>query len=270
MGKFYFSDDKGISYSITGKGDTIVLIHGYLETKEIWNEFAKKLSSDFRILSIDLPGHGNSDITKVDGNLDIIAELIYRLLKHLGIKKIFLTGHSLGGYITLAFAEKYPEMLSGFCLFHSHPFADTESAISKRKNEIILTKQGKKDQFYPENIINMFASSGREALREKIKDSLKIASGISDEGIISVLEGMMARPSRHWLMEEGKIPCLWILGVKDNYINCQSVCQRINLPQNSKICLLQNSGHMGFIEEEDLSVKILTEFIKENAKGIDQ
>jgi pimeloyl-ACP methyl ester carboxylesterase len=73
---------------------------------------------------------------------------------------------------------------------------------------------------------------------------------------------MMKRPSRLKFMEEGKVPCLWILGKMDNYISCEEVQTKVKIPANAKIVVLENSGHLGFVEEEDLSVKILTDFIK--------
>ncbi len=117
---------------IMGKGEVIMLIHGYLETSEIWNSFAKRLSENFRIILVDLPGHGRSDNADEVLTMDLMATVLAKLLENLDIKKVFLTGHSLGGYITLAFAELYPEMLSGYCLFHSHPFADDIGKIEKR------------------------------------------------------------------------------------------------------------------------------------------
>ena len=73
-----------------------------------------------------------------------------------------------------------------------------------------------------------------------------------DEGIIAVLNGMMARPSRLSVMEEGKVPCLWILGAMDNYIPCDTIQKRVKLPSNARVVVLEKSGHMGFIEEEDV------------------
>lgn len=119
--------------------------------------------------------------------------------------------------------ELYPEMLSGYCLFHSQPFADTPETLEKRKKEINLVKEGKKDTIYPDNISKMFAAPNLDIFRKALQRSNKIAASVSGEAIISVLQGMMLRPSRVTVMEKGKIPCLWILGAKDNYINCEQI-----------------------------------------------
>jgi pimeloyl-ACP methyl ester carboxylesterase len=250
-----------IHYTDKGKGQVIVLLHGYLETSEVWNSFSQKLTEKYRVISPDLPGHGQSDIFEETHTMEYMAEIIKELLKSLEIGKAFLAGHSLGGYVALAFTEHFPDKLSGYCLFHSHPLADSPEALEKRTREINLVMAGKKDLMYPENIAKMFATSNLKKFSASIERAKQIASSIKGEGIIAVLKGMMARPSRLAVMEEGKVPCLWILGAMDNYIDCEQVQTKIRLPQNAGLAILKNSGHMGFIEEEEKSLEILMEFV---------
>ncbi len=193
--------------------------------------------------------------------MEFLASAVKGLLDCLQIRKVFLTGHSLGGYITLAFLELYPDMLAGYCLFHSHPFADTPETVEKREKEIKIVKAGKKYLLYPENISKMYATKNLEKFREKVQRSKDIAATIRDEGIIAVLNGMIARPSRLSVIEKGKVPCLWIFGQLDNYISGGTVRSKVRLPGNARVVTLESSGHMGFVEEEELSVKIITEFI---------
>lgn len=261
-GNYFIFKRRKIHYYDKGKGDTIVLIHGYLESAEIWDSLVAKLSKKFRIISIDLPGHGLSDIYQESNSMEFPATIIKKLLDKNGIGKIFLTGHSLGGYITLAFLELYPERLSGFCLFHSHPFADSPEAIEKREREIKVVQAGKKDLMYPDNVTRMFANQNLDKFPEALLHSREIASRISAEGIITVLNGMIARPSRLTFMKEGRVPCLWILGSMDNYIPCETIQQKISLPSNAEVVILSNSGHLGFIEEEERTVEVLTEFVE--------
>jgi pimeloyl-ACP methyl ester carboxylesterase len=194
--------------------------------------------------------------------MEFIAMVLKELILDLGIKKVCLAGHSLGGYAALAFAELYPDMLSGYCLFHSHPLADSPEALDKRSREINLVLKGKKDLIYPDNVSKMFASSNLEKFNTALQRSKKIASSVSGSGIIAVLKGMMARPSRVSVMEKGQVPCLWVLGKMDNYINSEIIQTKVKLPSNAEVVILKNSGHLGFIEEEDLSVKILGTFAR--------
>ena len=258
---FFSYKDRRIHFSDSGKGDAIILLHGYLESSEVWKDFAEKLVSEFRVISVDLPGCGQSDVYGEVHSMEFMAMAIKELIDFLGLKKVFLTGHSLGGYVALAFLELFPINLSGYCLFHSQPFPDTPAALEKRKREIEIVKSGKKNLMYPDNVIRMFATSNLAKFSDAVQRSKDIASQIPGDGIIAVLNGMMIRPSRLTFMEEGEIPCLWILGIMDNYIPCDHIQTMVNLPSNARVVVLKNSGHMGFIEEEDLSVNIISNFV---------
>ncbi|HEX2920266.1 MAG TPA: alpha/beta hydrolase [Bacteroidales bacterium] len=252
-----------IWYTESGSGTPVILLHGYLESSEIWNSFVKTFPGDFRVIAIDLPGHGKSDVFSETQTMEMMAGVVKELSDMLKLGKSFLVGHSLGGYVTLAFLELFTESLSGYCLFHSHPLADSDEAMTKRKKEIELVLAGKKDLIYPDNIEKMFASSNLERLIDKVRVSKQIASGIPGNGIIAVLNGMMKRPSRIEIMEEGRVPCLWILGKLDSYIKPVVMQEKVKLPENARLVLLNKSGHMGFIEEEALSAETLVRFIKE-------
>lgn len=253
-GKIYYSD--------TGSGRAVVLLHGYLESSQVWKEFSDLLSDRYRVISVDLPGHGRSTIYGDIHTMEFMASGIRQLLTSLDISNPVIVGHSLGGYVALAFVEQYPADVSGYCLFHSHPFADTPETREKREREIKLVRMGKKYLMYPSNISMMYAKSNIERLKDAVEKSKAIASSISDEGIIAVLKGMMARPSRLHIMEEGRVPCLWILGRHDNYIQCDPVQARVRLPGNAKVVILENSGHLGFIEEPQISAAALSQFIE--------
>ncbi|HNR41146.1 MAG TPA: alpha/beta hydrolase [Bacteroidales bacterium] len=266
--KYYILHNGGkIYYSDSGMGSPVILIHGHLESSEIWERFAGRLSALHRVISVDLPGHGRSAVYGDCHTTEFMAEAVKSLLDSLGIRKAFLIGHSMGGYVTLAFLELFPELLTGYCLFHSHPFADTPETIQKRENEIKIVQSGKKYLMYPENISRMFATMNMEKFREALQNSKNIASRIRDEGIIAALNGMMIRPDRVSVMEKGSAGCLWILGRHDNYIPFDQIHKRVKLPANARIAILENSGHLGFIEEEDQSFQIVTEFIRDLQNG---
>ena len=259
---FFSYKGSRISFSDSGKGAVIVLLHGYLESSEVWNGFKDKLASEFRVVTVDLPGHGLSDIYKETHSMEFMATVVKDLLDSLSIKKGFITGHSLGGYVALAFLELFPDYLSGYCLFHSHPLPDSPEAIEKRIREIMIVKAGKKHLMYPDNVTKMFAPSNIEKYSEALERLKEIASQIPGEGIIAVLNGMRQRPSRIGVMEEGRVPCLWILGMMDSYIPYELIQTKVNLPTNARVVVLKKSGHLGFIEEEDKSAEMIIGFVK--------
>jgi len=260
MIKFFKVEGKQLAYTDEGRGDVIVLLHGYLESHIIFGGVAEKLSSHFRVVSVDLPGHGQSETVSECHSMEMMAGRINMLLGHLGIDRILLTGHSLGGYVALAFVELFPEKLAGYCLFHSHPFADTPAAISRREREKSVVLAGKKRIMYPGNIRKMFSPDNLAKMPEEIEKSNMIASQTPDEGITAVLNGMISRPSRLQLMEKGDVPLLWILGVYDQYIDYRHAAESVTLPGNAALATLYDTGHLGFVEEPERSVSLLTGF----------
>ncbi|HEX3010348.1 MAG TPA: alpha/beta hydrolase [Bacteroidales bacterium] len=253
--------NSSVHFDDLGSGKVIVLVHGYLETMEIWSEFARQLAKTYRVIVIDVPGHGKSGKVGNIHPMDLMADAINSVLTFLRIEKCFLVGHSMGGYVALAFMAKYRYKVNGICLFHSTPFADTEEKKTKRDREIALIREGKKDVLFNANIPNGFATDNLNALAAQVERAKAIAAHNSEEGIMALIEGMKARPDRQNLLKETGLPILFILGKKDNYIPydlMHSVAQR---SATGEILTLQNSGHMGFIEEPEICLQTLGSFV---------
>jgi pimeloyl-ACP methyl ester carboxylesterase len=251
-----------LRYAEEGKGIPVVLLHGYLESLEIWDPFAGELATHFRVIRPDLPGHGGSGIHAKVHTMEFLAESVAFLLMSLSVDKCVLIGHSMGGYVTMAFLEAYGSMLSGFSLFHSTPFADTDEKRTNRDREIALVRQGKKDMLINTNIPKGFADNNLKLFCKQVTRAKEIAWKTSNEGIISMLEGMKQRPDRTRLVENATVPFLWILGRKDNYINIDMVSERIKLNRLGQKLMLERSGHMGFIEEPDKSYLEVRTFVE--------
>ncbi|MDZ7633767.1 MAG: alpha/beta hydrolase [Bacteroidales bacterium] len=251
-----------VSYRVTGKGKTLVLLHGYLETGDVWQPFADMLSEEFRIVTVDLPGHGDSEVKGQVHSMEFLARAVRAVMSDAGENRVLMIGHSLGGYVTLAFAELFPELLSGFVLFASHPHADSTEAVAKRNREIAVVKAGKKNIMYPGNISMMFAEKNLRSMSAELRRSKMIASRIPGEGIIAMLNGMIARPSRQALVESGAVPLLWLLGRHDLYFSPEKAIRDTRLPDNAEVEILENSGHLGFIEEKERSRELVTGFAR--------
>ena len=145
--------NKKINFTDEGSGNPLVLLHGFLGSLEIWKVFSTELSKKYRVICIDLPGHGKTDNFWGIHPMEFIAETVKAVLDELKIEKCVMTGHSMGGYAALSFAEKYPELLQGLCLFHSHAMPDTPEAKINRERAIkavSLNRKGFINQFIPE------------------------------------------------------------------------------------------------------------------------
>ncbi|MRR22663.1 alpha/beta hydrolase [bacterium] len=249
-----------VAYSVRGRGLPMVLLHGYLETGEVWEAIAERLEGEFRIITPDLPGHGDSGICGTVHTMEFLAAAIREVINDAGESKVMMVGHSLGGYVTLAFVELFPELLSGYVLFHSHPHADTPEAIERRNREIAVVRAGRKNIMYPGNVSMMFARDNLKSMKGELERSKKIASRNPGEGIIALLNGMIARPSRQYILENGMVPLLWILGRHDLYFSPERAMRDTGLPHNADVVILEKSGHLGFIEETDKSAGLIRGF----------
>ncbi len=261
IGKIEFNNTI-VNFKDEGKGNVFVLLHGYLETLDVWTDFSKILSKTFRVISIDLLGHGQSGTLNTN-TMDLMADAVDAVLIHLNIDKCVMFGHSLGGYVTLSFADNYTHKLLGFSLFHSSAYSDTDKKINDKEREITLVKQGKKHLLFNVNIPKTFANDNQikfNAVIERIKEKAHLTS---DEGIIATLKGMMQRPDRTNVLRNTKVPVLYFIGAKDNFIPVPVALKQAELSNKIKVVILQNSGHMGFIEEKGKSVHEVSDFVND-------
>ena len=244
------------------KGEnTIVLLHGYLETLSVWEDFAAELvNCGYRVVCVDLPGHGLSDTADDVNTMEFMADMQAEVLDKLEIKTCFVTGHSMGGYVALAFAKKYPEKTQALCLFHSTPNPDTDEKKENRDKEIELINQGKLDMIINLSVSRMFANDNVKKFREKIQEIEENASIAEAQGIIACLRGMKEREDMNPFLKSFDKPLLLVFGKKDNHISTEVADMLIErFPQASHV-FLENSGHAGFIEEAETALQAFTNF----------
>jgi pimeloyl-ACP methyl ester carboxylesterase len=252
-----------LRYFDKGSGSAIVLLHGYLESLETWNPIIVELSTKHRVISIDIPGHGESGIVAAYHTMDNMAEAVITVLDELEIDRAFVVGHSMGGYIAMALASNYSERLTGFSLLHSTPFADSDEKKANRDREIELVRNGKKELIVNTNIPKAFANDNLKLFSDQVERAKTIGRLSPVEGIIALLNGMKERPDRSFILQHSKLPFIWFLGKKDNYIVYSAIEEQFGLlPVNGKIVALENSGHMGFLEEAEIFVSELLGFIE--------
>jgi len=250
-----------VVYQKHGEGTCVVLLHGYLETSEIWQDFVQKFPEGISLINIDLPGHGASGTWGEVHRMDDLAASVAEVLRSEKLDKVFLVGHSMGGYVTMAFADLFPENLLGYSLLHSTCFADTEEKRKNRDREISLVRCHKKKQIINVNIPKGFAGSNLDRLAGEVERAKQIAHSNSEEGVIAILNGMKARPDRTRVLKDSSLPLLLIGGMKDNYIPVEVFENLVSLAPHASVLKLGESGHMGFIEEGDQVVRALVEML---------
>ena len=253
-----------VFYTDRGSGITVLLLHGYLETLEIWNDFTPLLSDCCRVICMDLPGHGKSGVWGKIHECGELAGSVKAVMDAENIDRIFLVGHSMGGYVTMAFAALYPDLLLGYSLFHSTCFADSEEKKASRDREISLVLCKKKQQIIKVNIPKAFADCNVDRLRSHVSLAKRIALQNPDDGIVAVLNGIKSRPDRSSVLADPALPILLIGGMKDNYIPAEVFERLVGLAPHAEVLRLKESGHMGFMEEPELSADAIRHFIDKN------
>jgi pimeloyl-ACP methyl ester carboxylesterase len=250
-----------VRFSDTGKGRVLVLIHGFPETLEVWEEFSVKLSRHFRVIAIDLPGHGETPCIGYVHSMELFAECIKAVMDGLGLRRYLLAGHSMGGYAALAFAELFPDSLSGLCLVHSNSLSESPEKKADRDRAIALVKKDSK-HYVNELISTLFAPQNVSLFKEDIRELKHMAQGISRQGIVNALEGMKERPKRDWVLQYATYPILFIAGRHDRIVPWTLIQKQTAQVKQASVLLLENSGHMGFIEEKKLTQDCLIRFAR--------
>ena len=248
-----------ISYSDTGKGTAIVLLHGFLENKGMWDFYIPEFAKKNRVITIDLLGHGETECLSYVQTMEDNADAVHAVLSELRIRKAIFVGHSMGGYVALAFAELYPDTIKGLILLNSTASADSEERKTNRDRAIKVVKHSFMN-FISLSIANLFSESNRERLASAIENVKKEALKTPLQGIVASLEGMKIRQDREVLLHLTPYPKLMILGEKDPVLNYEETKQQI---ENTAVKLVTfPDGHMTHIENQDQLLIVLLAFFK--------
>ncbi len=236
-----------INFTSEGSGPCVVLLHGYTESLKIWKKFDEVLCRSFRVIAIDLPGFGKSECVAEIHTMELMADVVKEVLDACRIKRCLMVGHSMGGFVTLAFARKYADLLQGICLFHSHPFEDTEEGRMNRERSIKLMRENRQNYIF-QFIPSLFAPDMRVRHAAAVDKLVKQASKTSIEGLLAAAEGMKLRPDSAELLKTLDVPVLFIAGMKDSRAPLDRIGEMLLLPKHSESLVLKEIGHMGFIE----------------------
>ncbi|KAF2512080.1 alpha/beta hydrolase [Flavobacterium zhairuonense] len=246
-----------ISYSDSGEGNAIVLLHGFLENKKMWTEYVDLFSKNNRIITIDLLGHGETECLGYVHEMEDNANVVNEVLEHLKIEKAIILGHSMGGYVGLAFAELFPNKIKKLVLLNSTSKEDTAEKKLNRTRAIKAVKQNYIG-FVSLAIANLFSENNRIRLANEIEKVKEEALKTPLQGIIASLEGMKIRKDRESLLHQNRFPVLLILGKKDPVLSYEDSLSQI---EDTTVELVSfEDGHMSHIENKEELKKILSDF----------
>lgn len=248
-----------ISYTDNGEGKTVVLLHGFLENKLMWKNYIGPLSKNFRIITVDLLGHGGTECMGYIHTVENNAEIVNHILNELNISNCSIIGHSMGGYVGLAFAELYSKKIDGLVLLNSTAKEDSPERKQNRTRAIKAVKQNF-NAFVSMSIANLFSPANRTRLSKAIEIVKQEAAKTPLQGVVASLEGMKIRKDRVLLLHQATFPIFLILGEKDPVLNYEETIQQI---ENTKVKLVTfPDGHMTTIENKNELNEVLLDFMK--------
>jgi len=232
-------------YTSKGIGNPLVLLHGFLESSKIWEPFIDELSKKRQVICIDLPGHGKSGVINPVHSMELFATAVHAVLQHLKVEKISLVGHSMGGYVSLAFCEKYPDMMESLVLLNSSPTPDSEEKKKNRDKAISLVRKNK-IAFVKMAVSNLVTKESNLKFKNEMNELIKDALSFSEEGLISALEGMKIRTDRTDVLKAFQGHKYIVASKRDpviDYAEIQLIAQKCE-------CALTSlpDGHLSFLE----------------------
>ncbi len=238
-----------VEYRVEGEGRPVVLLHGFGEDGEIFGEQVEFLKQHAWVIVPDLPGSGGSGLFEsADPSIDELSEAVNALLESEGISSCIMLGHSMGGYITLAFAEKYPSKLLGFGFIHSTAFEDNADKKETRRKAIELMKKYGAYAFLKNTIPNLFSARFKDEYPEEVEALIEKGKEFKTEALVYYYTAMMNRPDRTKVLRIATVPVLFIAGTEDIAAPLQDLLQQVPLPNVSQVNILGGVGHMGMLE----------------------
>lgn len=257
---FFKFKEASIAYQIYGRGPAVVFLHGYCEDSFIWQSGIKRWSKAHTCITIDLPGFGKSSL--LNGySIEDLGDMVAQLLSEISIAKATVIGHSMGGYAALAFAKKYPLLLSGIGLVHSHCFEDSDTKKANRKKSIDFIKRHGSQAFLTPFYTQLFAPENADAHKHLIADLTRRNASLSAEAIIAGAEALIHRPSFVEVLKNIECPVLIFGGGQDAAISTEQTMQMATMPDFCDFHFEPNVGHMGFFECKSVFEKTVGEFL---------
>ena len=263
-----------IHYSSTGAGEPLILIHGFLENKNMWATLQGELSKNYRVLAVDLPGHGETEAIGYIHTMEDYAEILLALIQFENLQKVSLIGHSMGGYVALALAELClgqaslqtqdtqagSEQINKILLLNSTPLADSEIRKQERNRAIAMIQK------YPQAFVTMaikhlFLPQDQDRFSSEINTAILEARYCSQKGIINTLKGLRDRKERVDVLKKVNAKSLIVLGALDGVIEVDATKAVANATR-TKVEVLPG-GHMSYIEHPDVLLNTLKKFLSQ-------
>lgn len=255
-----------LSYEIEGEGIPVMLVHGFGEDGYVWNEIRTSLSSTYQIIIPHLRGTYLSpinDLSLIDNlSMESMAADMLKIIDAEQLDKVIILGHSMGGYITLAFAEKYDERLLAFGLIHSTSYADSEAKKEARLKSVEFLKNNTTKSFLEVATPNLFGTQFKKNHPKKVNELIERASQITEASMMAYLRAMRKRKDRTEILNKTTKSVFFCIGMQDNAVNPEDAILQSKLPVHAHTLILEEAGHQGMMEAPERLIEGIKVFMR--------
>jgi pimeloyl-ACP methyl ester carboxylesterase len=244
-----------------GQGHPLLFLHGFCESGEMWRYFAYSLSTQYRVICPDLPGFGDSVLTRPIQSLEEVAEQLESWLQELQIQNPIVLGHSLGGYVALALLERMGNRIQAIGLLHSTAYADDLEKKGMRNRVLTFLKKHGAVKFVTSFVPQLFPEHRRIELAEAMEQAIEDGKRSSLEGLLAYTVAMRDRKDRMEVLQQFAGPKLLLAGILDESVKIES--SRAQQGAYTHYIELEGVGHLGMVEEKERTLALVESFIKE-------
>jgi len=257
-----------LSYKVYGKGTPVVLLHGYGEDSRIWENQIDYLANHCLLIVPDLPGSGKSTITPKgmeewlpNMSIETMAQCMNEILIAEKIAACIMLGHSMGGYISLAFAQWYHSKLLALGLIHSTAYADSDEKKMVRQKSIQFLEENNGHSFFKASMPNLFGKKFKETHASVIDQLIEQSKAFETKVLVGYTRAMMQRTNKTDLLHSALFPILFVAGPEDIAAPLTDIQAQATVPIKSYLEVIEGVGHMGMLEAPQEMNQHLSRFI---------
>ncbi len=255
-------DDAMINVVSDGSGEPVVLLAGFPYTQKIWDTQVKTLSQTHRLIRCDLRGIGESSVPLGPYLLETLAGDVAAVLDALHLDRVNLVGHSLGGYVALAFCRMFPERISRLILVCSRISADTPAIACGREQLADRVEIEGIEPLIETYLPRQFAPETQQRDPSAIACARSIMAGLDPVGVAAMLRGMAARVGCEDIAEDLLIPVTVIAGAHDVVVPLEESAAMAAAFPNGRLVVMEESAHVPMLEEPALFGERLSDALR--------
>jgi pimeloyl-ACP methyl ester carboxylesterase len=248
-----------MTWDKAGAGPAICLLHGFAADYLVWNPVVQVLEQNHTCIVPHLPGHGRA--TGHVERLEDVAEGLEAIRQQIGIPQWVLCGHSMGGYIAMEYALKYPDRLSGLVMFHSHPFGDPEEKRTDRDKTIRFIETNGPQAYLKKAVPPMFSDPFRKAMPEAVDAMMQRTFRMQPKALTGPIAAMRDRANRQEVLEQAPCPVMVVAGRFDQHVPMEWNTRQAEMDSVGHFVILEHSAHLGMVEEPQTSARVLADFV---------